>query len=206
MINLYIDTSSSDVSIACLKDDTLLHSIIRNIPNKHSVYTLSYIKEVLDNSNIDKKNIDNIYVVNGPGSFTGIRIGLTIAKTYSYLLDKPLIPVSSLKALVLSANKDLTLSIIKANSSNYYIGLYDNNYNEIIEEQFINRDNLIEIINKYNPYIISNDELNINDIKVNKVNLDFSKIINYYKDSKKYNSYELKPNYLKLPQAMENKK
>ena len=206
MINLYIDTSSSDVSIACLKDDTLLYSIIRNIPNKHSVYTLSYIKEVLDNSNIDKKNIDNIYVINGPGSFTGIRIGLTIAKTYSYLLDKPLIPVSSLKALALSANKDLVLSIIKANSSNYYIGLYDNNYNEIIEEQFINRDNLIEIINKYNPYIISNEELNINDIKVNKINLDFSKIINYYKDSKKYNSYELKPNYLKLPQAMENRK
>ena len=87
MINLYIDTSLSDVSIACLKDDTLLNSIVRNIPNKHSVYTLSYIKEVLDNSNIDKKDIDNIFVVNGPGSFTGIRIGLTIAKTYSYLLD-----------------------------------------------------------------------------------------------------------------------
>lgn len=206
MINLYIDTSSSDVSIACLKDDTLLYSIIRNIPNKHSVYTLSYIKEVLDNSNIDKKNIDNIYVVNGPGSFTGIRIGLTIAKTYSYLLDKPLIPVSSLKTIALSTDKDLILSIIKANSSNYYIGLYDNNYNEIIEEQFINKDNLIEIINKYNPYIISNEELNINDIKVNKIKLDFSKIINYYKDSKKYNSYELKPNYLKLPQAMENRK
>ena len=119
MINLYIDTSSSDVSIACLKDDTLLYSIIRNIPNKHSVYTLSYIKEVLDNSDIDKKNIDNIYVVNGPGSFTGIRIGLTIAKTYSYLLDKPLIPVSSLKTIALSTDKDLILSIIKANSSNY---------------------------------------------------------------------------------------
>jgi tRNA threonylcarbamoyl adenosine modification protein YeaZ len=206
MINLFIDTSLSDVSIACLKDNTLLNSITRNIPNKHSVYTLSYIKEVLDNSNIDKKNIDNIYVVNGPGSFTGIRIGLTIAKTYSYLLDKPLIAVSSLKAIALSSNNDLILSIIKANSSNYYIGLYDKDYNEVIEEQFINRDNLIEIINKYNPYIVSNEELNINDIDVNKVNLDFSKIINYYKDSKKYNSYELKPNYLKLPQAMENKK
>ena len=206
MINLYIDTSSSDVSIACLKDDTLLYSIIRNIPNKHSVYTLSYIKEVLDNSDIDKKNIDNIYVVNGPGSFTGIRIGLTIAKTYSYLLDKPLIPVSSLKTIALSTNKDLVLSIIKANSSNYYIGLYDKDYNEIIEEQFINKDNLIKIINKYNPYIISNEELNINDIEVNKLNLDFSKIINYYKDSKKLNSYELKPNYLKLPQALENRK
>ena len=48
MINLFIDTSLSDVSIACLKDNTLLNSITRNIPNKHSVYTLSYIKEVLD--------------------------------------------------------------------------------------------------------------------------------------------------------------
>ena len=206
MINLYIDTSSSDVSIACLKDDTLLNSIVRNIPNKHSVYTLSYIKEVLDNSNIDKKDIDNIYVVNGPGSFTGIRIGLTIAKTYSYLLDKPLIPVSSLKALALSTNKDLVLSIVKANSSNYYIGLYDNNFSEIIEEQFTSIYNLKEIVNKYNPYIVSNEELNISDIKVNKVSLDFSKIINYYKDKNKLNSYELKPNYLKLPQAMENKK
>ena len=206
MINLYIDTSSSDVSIACLKDDTLLNSIVRNIPNKHSVYTLSYIKEVLDNSNIDKKDIDNIYVVNGPGSFTGIRIGLTIAKTYSYLLDKPLIPVSSLKALAISCDKDLVLSIIKANSSNYYIGLYDSNFNEVINEQFTSIDNLKEIVTKYNPYIISNEELNINDIKVNKIDLNFSKIINYYKDKSKLNSYELKPNYLKLPQAMENRK
>lgn len=208
MINLFIDTSCSDVSIAILKENQLLSSITKNIPNKHSIYTVKYIKEVLENSNIDKKNIDNIYIVNGPGSFTGIRIGLTIAKTYSYLLDKPVIPVSSLKALALSTNKELILSIIKANSSHYYIGLYDNNYNEVIEEQFINLDHLKEIINKYNPYIISNEDLNIDitNININKTKLNFSKIINYYRNNIKLNSYELKPNYLKLPQAMENKK
>ena len=59
--------------------------------------------------------------------------------------------------------------------------------------------------NEYNPRVISNDFNVVGVIKVNKVNLDFVKIINYYMDKKKVSAHAIVPNYLKLPQVLESK-
>ena len=82
MMTLFIDTSFSDVSIAILKDNKILSQKIDNLHMEHSKYVVKYIKECLEESKIDANQIDNIMVCIGPGSFTGIRIGVTIAKTY----------------------------------------------------------------------------------------------------------------------------
>ena len=206
MISLFIDTSMVNVSISVVKDDKILSIIQEDIPNEHSKYATSYVKNVLDNANIDANDIDNILVVNGPGSFTGVRIGVTIAKTYGYLINKEIIPVSSLKSLAISSHeKDIVMSVIQANRSNYYVGIYDSNYNELIPEQFVSGNRLLELVHEYNPYIVSNDFNVVGKSKLNKVNLDILAIVNYYKDKNKINYHALVPNYLKLPQAMENK-
>lgn len=206
MISLFIDTSSSDVSIAIIRDNKLIDKIIENIPNKHSIYTVSYIDQLIKKCNLNSKDINKIYVVNGPGSFTGIRIGVTIAKIYAYLSDIKIVPVSSLKQIAISKNYDLSLSILKANSNNYYIGLYDNEYNEIIKEQFASTKEVKDIINKYNPNIISNANIKIEEINIEKIVLDIEKIIKYYENNNEYNCHNLLPNYLKLPQALEDRK
>ena len=206
MISLFIDTSMVNVSISVVKDNKILSIIREDIPNEHSKYATSYIKSVLDKANIDANDIDNILVVNGPGSFTGVRIGVTIAKTYGYLINKEIIPISSLKSLAISSHKDdIVMSVIQANRSNYYVGIYDNNYNELIKEQFVNSNRLLELIEEYNPYIVSNDFNVVGKYKLNKVNLDILSIVDYYKDKDKVNYHALVPNYLKLPQAMENR-
>ena len=206
MISLFIDTSMANVSISIIKDNKILSIIQEDIPNEHSKYATSYVKKVIDDAGIDANDVDNILVVNGPGSFTGVRIGVTIAKTYGYLIDKGIIPVSSLKSLAISSNHDgVVMSVISANRSSYYVGIYDNNYNEIINEQFVSRDKLLELINLYNPYIVSNDFNVVSVYRFNKVNLDVLEIVNYYKDKNKVNYHALVPNYLKLPQAMENR-
>ena len=206
MISLFIDTSMTNVSISIVKDNKILSIIQENIPNEHSKYATSYVKQVIDKAGIDANDIDNLLVVNGPGSFTGVRIGVTIAKTYGYLINKEIIPVSSLKSLAISSGKkDIIMSIITANRNNYYVGIYDNNFNEIIKEQFVSKEQLIELINKYNPYLVSNDFNVVGTSKINKVNLDILSIIEYYKDMDKVNYHALVPNYLKLPQAMENR-
>lgn len=206
MISLFIDTSMANVSISIIKDNKILSIIQEDIPNEHSKYATSYVKKVIDDAGIDANDVDNILVVNGPGSFTGVRIGVTIAKTYGYLIDKGIIPVSSLKSLAISSNHDgVVMSVISANRSSYYVGIYDNNYNEIIDEEFVSRDKLLELINLYNPYIVSNDFNVVSVYRFNKVNLDVLKIVNYYKDKNKVNYHALVPNYLKLPQAMENR-
>ena len=206
MISLFIDTSIANVSISIVKDNKILSIIQEDIPNEHSKYATSYVKKVIDEAGIDANDVDNILVVNGPGSFTGVRIGVTIAKTYGYLINKEIIPVSSLKSLALSTNqKGNIMSIINANRNNYYVGIYDENYNNIIDEQFVNTNKVLELIEEYNPYIVSNDFYVLGKYKFNKVNLDILNIVNYYSDKEKVHYHALVPNYLKLPQALENK-
>ena len=206
MISLFIDTSMVNVSISVVKDDKILSIIQEDIPNEHSKYATSYVKKVIDDAGIDANDIDDILVVNGPGSFTGVRIGVTIAKTYGYLINKELISVSSLKSLAISSNKDsIVMSVIQANRSNFYVGIYDSKYNNLIDEQFVSSNKLIELIEEYNPYIVSNDFYVLGMYKFNKVSLDVLRIVDYYKDMDKVNYHALVPNYLKLPQAMENR-
>ena len=201
MISLFIDTSMANVSISIVRDGKILSIVQEDIPNEHSKYATSYVKKVVDEAGIDANDIDNLLVVNGPGSFTGVRIGVTIAKTYGYL-----IPVYILKSLSLISNrKEIVMSVISANRNNYYVGIYDSNYNELIEEQFVTGNRLLELINEYEPYIVSNDFYVLGKYKFNKVSLDILEIVNYYKDKDKVNYHALVPNYLKLPQAMENK-
>ena len=142
-------------------------------------------------------------VVNGPGSFTGIRIGLTIAKVYAYLLNIKVTLISSLKTLALSEEGEYILSLIDARNNNYYLGLYDNNYNEVIEEHFSNIDEVNKLLEEYkNIKIVSNSKINVE--KYTKIEeLDIEKIVTYYQDKEQVNAHQVLPNYLKLPQVLE---
>jgi tRNA threonylcarbamoyladenosine biosynthesis protein TsaB len=205
MINLFIDTSDKDVSIGIIKDNILINKVTESIPNSHSIYTTYFIKELLDSSKLQPNDIDRILVVSGPGSFTGIRIGVTIAKVYAYLLKKEIISISSLKILAISSKEknNYYLSLIDAKHDNYYIGLYNENYDEVIAESFSNLEEVKYLIDKYNPTILSNNDLSILNYNINKTILDLPKIIEYYKDKKTENPHLVNPNYLKLPQALE---
>lgn len=205
MICLFIDTSLSSVNVSLVKDNKLLSSVNQTVGNNHSVNTTKYLDKVIKDALIDVKDIDKIMIVNGPGSFTGVRIGVSIAKTLAYLINKKVITVSSLKMRSLSFDHDYCMSLIDARHDNYYMGLYDKDNNNVIEEKFVNKDKIIELYNKYNPVIVSDKELDIDNIKVKKVELDVCKIIDYYKDSEEVIAHLVVPNYLKLPQVLEKK-
>lgn len=203
MITLFIDTSFSDVSIALLKNNKIVSKKIENIPNEHSKYAILYIEEVLKKANVEANQVNNIMVVNGPGSFTGIRIGLTIAKIYAYLLNISVTLVSSLKALALSCDDQLTLALIDAKNDNYYLALYDEDYNELIKEHFSNIEEVNQICKDYkNVKIVTNSNIN-NYLKIQNLNIE--KIVKYYQNNEKVNAHQVLPNYLKLPQALEKK-
>lgn len=191
MISLFIDTSLSDVSIALAKDEKILSRIHKNIPGEHSIYVTKYIEDILKENDITPNEVGEIIVVNGPGSFTGVRIGVTIAKVFSYITNNRIVAISSLKARIMGKKGDYLLSTIDAKHSNYYVGLYDKDYNKITEE-FASKEKIDEIIKEYNPQIITeNDDYNIEEI------------IKYTKNIESENPHGLNPIYLKLPEAME---
>ncbi len=207
MITLLIDTSLEYVRVALIKDGKLLAGKEENVPNMHSVYATSYIKKVLDEALIDANDIEKIMVVNGPGSFTGVRIGVTIAKTYGYLIKKEVTPLSSLKCMALSKKSNTNImSLISARRNNYYMGLYNDKYEEIVPEGFYDVNQIMELINKYQPVVVSNEYNVIGNVKLEKVNFDWISIYNYYKDEETINAHKLVPNYLKLPQVLEDDK
>ena len=134
-----------------------------------------------------------------------MRIGVTIAKTYGYLIKKNITPVSSLKAMALSKEHDGNImTLISARRNNYYMGLYDKDNKELVEEQFIDGNKILELIDKYNPEIVSNEFSVLGTNKITKVNLDVLKVVDYYFDKEEINHHKLVPNYLKLPQVLEN--
>lgn len=206
MITLFIDTSSSDVSIAIVKDNKLLNKINKSIPNEHSVYAVKFIDDLLKELYMSPNDIDNIMVVSGPGSFTGIRIGLTIAKIYGYLLKKDIITVSSLRALALSSDAKIVVPIIDAKHGNYYYGIYDMFDNVIVKDNFVAEEEVLKKIIKYDDAdLVSYDVINNEKIKARKVTLDIVNIVNHYKYELPENPHLVIPNYLKLPQALEEK-
>ena len=193
MISMFIDTSLSDVSIALVKDGKLLSKINNSIPGEHSIYVTKYIDDILKECNLSPKDVDEIIVVNGPGSFTGIRIGVTIAKMFAYLQNIRIVSITSLLARVIGMNSKYLLSTIDAKHDNYYIGLYDENYTAVVEK-FSNIEEIEELKNKYSPEVVDTSK-----------EYDIEKIIEYTKKLPSENVHSVNPIYLKLPEAMEKK-
>ena len=81
MYSLFIDTHNELIKIILFKDGKILTDKEKMSNMQHSVYTMPMIEEILKENNIESSNLNEIIVVNGPGSFTGVRIGVTIAKT-----------------------------------------------------------------------------------------------------------------------------
>ena len=193
MISLFIDTSLEDVSIALVKDGKELSQIHEYIPGKHSIYVTQYISDILKNNNLSPDNVDEIIVVNGPGSFTGIRIGVTIAKMFAYIKKIRIVTITSLKARVLGHTGNYLLTTIDAKHNNYYVGVYDKEYNTI-EEKFTSFKEVEELKEKYSPVVI--DQTTPYQVE---------QIVSYTKKLKSENQHSVNPIYLKLPEAMEKK-
>ncbi|MTD31824.1 tRNA (adenosine(37)-N6)-threonylcarbamoyltransferase complex dimerization subunit type 1 TsaB [Planomicrobium sp. YIM 101495] len=104
MIWLGIDTSSSPLTVGIVKDDQLLIEETQNLKINHSLTAMPLVEELMEKAGVTAKQLTHIAVGEGPGSYTGVRIGLTIAKTLAWTLGIPLHPVSSLK--LLAANEE----------------------------------------------------------------------------------------------------
>ena len=205
MTQLFLDTSSHNLVIAIYKDDNKIYELIEEAGNKISDVLLLKIENVLKKFSINVRDIDEIYVVSGPGSFTGIRIGLTFAKIVSYALNIKVIPISELELLASGNDKKYALSLIDARRGYVYAGMYDTDGNNILDDKYIYLDDLLNKIK--NDYDINDINIvsydNFENLHTNTPILNLKKIICNHKDDSGINPHLLNPNYLKKTEAEE---
>lgn len=205
---LYIDTSSSYLYAAISEDDHILCEVKKEFGQNLSKEALPEIVSMYTNNNLKAKDIDKIIVVNGPGSFTGIRIGITIAKVYSWSLNIPITTITSLEAMMLSNEKDAyKVPVIDARRQYVFGAIYDSNNRQILKPQHIKIEDLKQEMASLDNYVVitNNEDLEEDFDNIEAYNPNILKIVEYFKDKEPLNPHAVNPDYLKLTEAEESK-
>ena len=173
---LFIDTHDELITIG-LKNKEKLYIKEQESEYSHSIYTMPMIESIFKENGLNVKDLKKIIVVNGPGSFTGIRIGLSIAKTMAYALKIDINTISSLTAYLISNKEGKKRKAVIEDNKGYYISVMDENNKIIVPEFYCEEDNY--------------------DYDVVDKKLDVEKIIDYCKNMKSENYHHVKANYVK---------
>ena len=121
---LILDTSSKYLVVAIANEEKVLKSIQYEAWQRQSEVAMTEIENICKGLNVNVKQINKIIVSKGPGSYTGIRIALTIAKTLAMVLECEIITLSSLEMFIKPIGK--YVSILDARSKRAYVGRYEN--------------------------------------------------------------------------------
>jgi tRNA threonylcarbamoyl adenosine modification protein YeaZ len=187
MYTLFIDTHSELIKIILFKDGKILTDKEKKSSMQHSVYTMPLIDEVLKENNINSNDLNEIIVVNGPGSFTGVRIGVTIAKTMAYLLNIPIKVINTLemKAVMINDNSKI---VVEEEKNGKYIAKYDQNNNLVGEYLYLKN-------SEFETYAKEN--------KISYVdNINYETIYNYLEQKEAINPHAVNPLYIKVIEAL----
>ncbi len=162
---LNIETSSKNCSVCLSSKGNLVTSFdLEDEAYRHSELLTSSIQNILNENNLDVSGLSAVSVGIGPGSFTGLRIGFSVAKGLCYPHNIDLIGISSLKIIansVVKENKNI-ISLIKDKGEHYYISKYSNDLKEIIKPKIklIDKDYIFNILDDDSVIVVNTDESN----------------------------------------------
>ncbi len=233
MLTIGIDSSTEVGAIGLINDEELLAEINISLYRRHSKRLLPNIKYMLEETGFNIKDLEGIAVTVGPGSFTGLRIGLSTVKAFAQFLNIPIIGLSTLDVLAYNLHhlQAWLVPVIDARRNRVYTSLYRGGNRDIKaskewdERAITVAQLLIELkkvssisdINKF--YLLGNGvsayqkKLDNTKLKITCVSKEFNKprggivaaLGQYYLKKGEYDDvYKILPNYLKKPQAVSN--
>ncbi|MFP4478189.1 MAG: tRNA (adenosine(37)-N6)-threonylcarbamoyltransferase complex dimerization subunit type 1 TsaB [Candidatus Izemoplasmatales bacterium] len=193
---LIIDTASKYIYLSLVIDDEEVDSVYQAGDNDHSVTLMPLLREMLDKASLELKDLDQVIVGVGPGSYTGVRIGVTVAKMVAYLNDIKVSKISSLALMASHSDKEYVLPLIDARRGNAFMAFLkqDNQQMTYLTQDILmnietfksKRDEEYEVVESGQPQI----EKILKSSLLEEVN----------------NVHELVPNYLQVTEAERNLK
>jgi len=176
-MNLFIDTHLNDIIIILSENGKIIREKTILNEKQNSKNLMPAIKKILD-----KGKPDSITIVNGPGSFTGVRLGVTVAKTLAYTLNIPIRTITSLECIALSIEeKDKIVAF--SDNNGYYIGIFNEEIELIGNYEYISNTEFLEYSKKH---------LVIQNVKIN-----YEKAIKFANKKANINAHEVNPVYIK---------
>ena len=147
MYSLLLDSSNTKLGVGIAKDDILLDKIYYDAWQRQSEFMIQEINNILSRNKILPSQINEIIVTDGPGSYTGVRISLTIAKVVGVLNENVKIYLlSSLE--ILKDKNNLSICLMNARSNRSYVGIYKDN-EVILNDCVLENQNIEKLIDKY---------------------------------------------------------
>ena len=171
------------VFVVLFKDGKVLDEEIVKSTLRHSVITMPSIQKLIERNNITVNDINEVIVCNGPGSFTGVRIGVTIGKTMAYLRNVPIKVIDSLMVKYISLNSDDEKYVVIEDKNGAYVDHFDKGP-KVLEEY------------KYLPNSEYKEFKKGNEV-VDEVEINYELIYKYLTTVKAMNAHEVKPLYIK---------
>ena len=195
-MTLVMDTSNQYLGIGLYRGDEKLEAILVNESKRQSEYAIPKLQEILEHQNVSLMDIDEMVITKGPGSYTGVRVAMTIAKTFAVIAPVKIKVVSSLAAY---SGNSKAISIIDARSHKLFVGVFDQGKN-IVEDQLMSIDEFDHLRKRYPDYKI------VGDGELVGVESDNSQLVdNIFALSKKEEPVEqpdlLVPQYIKEVEA-----
>ena len=220
---LALDTSTMLATCAVLDENRVLGEYSLNQEETHSEKLVPMVKEVLDSLGLKVSDIDLYGVATGPGSFTGLRIGVATIKAFAHLFDKPVVGISTLEALAFNLPyNEVVVPMIDARRDRVYTGIYtweDGKIKTIMEPDVLDIYDLLEKLDEsYEKVLVNGDGSLLHREKIKerlKEKVDFSTIgqnfcratsigelaLIKYKEGQINDYYTLVPEYLRESQA-----
>lgn len=193
MYTIILDSSNTILCVALAKNNLIIDEISYEAWQRQSELMIPELSKILDRNKIQKEDISEVIVANGPGSYTGVRIAVTIAKTLGVTLGINVYAISSLEAQKLC--KIPTICLINARSNRSYIGVYKDN-EVILSDRIMKNDEVMDYIKSHPEYKITG-ELDYLNIEGSKYHIAQGLLSSKSDLNKVDNVLSLKPVYMK---------
>ena len=167
---LNLETSSTNCSVCVAKDGVILSMKELNSANySHAEKLHIFIEEVMQEASLKMEDLEAVAVSKGPGSYTGLRIGVSAAKGLCYALGIPLISISTLKSMasqVKIKNDEVLIPVLDARRMEVYSSVFDNELNEIRETkaEIIDEHSFQDYINKKHVHFLGSGAEKIKEL------------------------------------------
>ena len=191
MYQLLLDSSNIFLSVGLAKDGKVFDKISYEAWQRQSEMMVTEVDNILKRNNIDKSELDGVVVGIGPGSYTGVRIGVTIAKTVAYALHIKLYAKSCLS--LLKHREIPTICVFNARSGRSYFAVYEGE-KQLEKDTVLENEKVLEYIKSHPDYLVNGETTQLG---LESGEYDIIENLADFNQSEEVDPFRLNPVYLK---------